>query len=300
MTTSTTQSGGARRPAGRLPPWLRRGRRMDEDFADVQALLREFDLHTVCAEADCPNRAECWNRGTATFLILGRRCTRNCRFCNVEAGPPDEPRRVAEAAARMRLRHVVITSVTRDDLPDGGAVEFAETIAAVRTRLPDAAVEVLIPDFGGNPEALRRVLRARPDVLNHNLETVRRLQPLIRPRASYERSLQVLAAAAAADGPRVKSGLMLGLGETDAEVMRALGDLAEVGVRILTVGQYLAPSPRHWQIQRFVTPEEFDRVARAAREMGFDAVAAGPLVRSSYRADAAFGEARARGGGEPT
>jgi len=170
----------------------------------------------------------------------------------------------------------------------------------VRTRCPDAALEVLIPDFGGNPEALRRVLRARPDVLNHNVETVRRLQPLIRPQASYARSLQVLAGAAAADGPRVKSGLMLGLGETGAEVLGALRDLAAVGVRILTVGQYLAPSARHYPIQRFVPPEEFDRVARAAREMGFDAVAAGPLVRSSYRADAAFGEACAHGGGERT
>ena len=273
--------------AQRLPQWMRRPIATDEKFPDVSKLLESLQLNTVCSSAKCPNRHECWNRGTATVMILGNTCTRNCRFCNVNTGRPGpvdagEPARVAEAAKRLNLRHIVITSVTRDDLPDGGAQAFAATIRAVKEAMPGASVEVLTPDF---VEHLDIVLDARPDVFNHNLETVKRLQAVIRPQASYEKSLATLRHAAERVGSMVKSGLMLGLGETDEEIFQALEDLYAAGVRLLTLGQYLAPTREHYPVERFVSPEHFDELAAKARLMGFEGVAAGPLVRSSYRAD---------------
>ena len=273
--------------AQRLPQWMRRPITTDEKFPDVSKLLESLQLNTVCSSAKCPNRHECWNRGTATVMILGNTCTRNCRFCNVNTGRPGpvdagEPARVAEAAKRLNLRHIVITSVTRDDLPDGGAQAFAATIRAVKEAMPGASVEVLTPDF---VEHLDIVLDARPDVFNHNLETVKRLQAVIRPQASYEKSLATLRHAAERVGSMVKSGLMLGLGETDEEIFQALEDLYAAGVRLLTLGQYLAPTREHYPVERFVSPEHFDELAAKARLMGFEGVAAGPLVRSSYRAD---------------
>ena len=273
--------------AQRLPQWMRRPIATDEQFPDVSKLLESLQLNTVCASAKCPNRHECWNRGTATVMILGNTCTRNCRFCNVNTGRPDpvdagEPARVAEAAKRLNLKHIVITSVTRDDLPDGGAAAFAATIRAVKEAMPGASVEVLTPDF---VEHLDTVLDAKPDVFNHNLETVKRLQAVIRPQASYEKSLATLRHAAKRGGSMVKSGLMLGLGETDEEIFQCLEDLYSAGVRLLTMGQYLAPTREHYPVERYISPEHFDELAAKARLMGFEGVAAGPLVRSSYRAD---------------
>lgn len=273
--------------AQRLPQWLRRPIATDGHYPDVQKLLASLQLNTVCTSAKCPNRHECWNRGTATVMILGNTCTRNCRFCNVNTGKPppvdpDEPARVAEAARRLNLKHIVITSVTRDDLSDGGAQAFADTIRAVKAVLPEISAEVLTPDF---VEHLDTVLDAGPDVLNHNLETVERLQAVIRPQASYEKSLATLRKAAERGGVQVKSGLMLGLGETDEEIFQCLEDLYAAGVRLLTLGQYLAPTREHHPVERFISPGHFERLAACARETGFDDVAAGPLVRSSYRAD---------------
>ena len=278
----------------RLPKWMRRPISTDENYPDVSKLLKSLNLNTVCASAKCPNRHECWNRGTATVMILGNTCTRGCRFCNVATGKPDpvdpdEPRRVAEAARQLKLKHVVITSVDRDDLPDGGANVFAETIRMVREVNPGVVIEVLTPDF---VEHLDTVLDARPDVFNHNLETVRRLQETTRPQASYEKSLATLRKAAERGGVYVKSGLMLGLGETDEEVFQTLEDLYAVGVRLLTLGQYLAPTREHLPVERFVSPEHFDELAVRARAIGFKGVAAGPLVRSSYRADQLVQEAK--------
>lgn len=273
--------------AQRLPQWMRRPIATDQSYPDVSKLLESLQLNTVCGSAKCPNRHECWNRGTATVMILGNTCTRNCRFCNVNTGRPEpvdagEPARVAEAAKRLNLRHVVITSVTRDDLPDGGAEAFAETIRAVKAAVPEASVEVLTPDF---VEHLDAVLDARPDVFNHNLETVKRLQATVRPQASYEKSLATLRKAAERGGVQVKSGLMLGLGETDEEIFQCLEDLYAAGVRLLTLGQYLAPTRQHYPVERYLSPEHFDELAAKARIIGFAGVAAGPLVRSSYRAD---------------
>lgn len=278
---------GVRPKAQRLPQWMRRPISTDENYPDVSRLLADLNLNTVCASANCPNRHECWNSGTATVMILGDVCTRACRFCNVSTGKPqpvdpDEPARVAEAAKKLNLKHVVITSVTRDDLPDGGAGAFAETIRAVRRTNPDAMIEVLTPDF---VEHLDTVLDAGPDVFNHNVETVESLQSAIRPQASYEQSLATLRKAAQRESAQVKSGLMLGLGETDEEVFQTLEDLFAAGVRLLTLGQYLAPTRKHHPVERFISPEHFDQLAARARKTGFAGVAAGPLVRSSYRAD---------------
>ncbi len=279
----------------RLPRWLRRRITAGTRADDTAALLAGLNLATVCDEAECPNRHECFCRGTATFMILGRSCTRNCRFCAVSADGPepvreDEPAAVAEASERMRLRHVVVTSVTRDDLPDGGAGHFARTIAAVRERLPDAVVEVLVPDFRGDTAAIDTVLAARPDVFNHNVETVPRLYEHIRPQADYRQSLDVLARAHGQGSPgmRTKSGLMVGLGETTDEIRAVLRDLREVDCEILTLGQYLAPSDAHVPVERFVRPEEFDGLRAEAEKMGFAAVAAGPFVRSSYQAEGVY------------
>jgi lipoic acid synthetase len=272
------------------PPWLKIRVPAGTTYRDVQDLLKKCELHTVCQEARCPNLGECFSRGTATFLILGDHCTRNCRFCAVAHGPlgppdPDEPRRVAEAVQNLRLRFVVITSVTRDDLPDGGAGHFAATIREIRQRNPHVRVEVLIPDFKGSEEALITVLRARPDVLNHNVETVPRLYPEVRPGADYQKSLELLKRARnyGAHIP-TKSGLMLGLGESEEEVRRVMEDLLSMGCRILTLGQYLQPSKKHLPVVRFIPPEEFERWAAVAKVMGFTEVASGPFVRSSYHA----------------
>ena len=274
------------------PRWLWRRASAEAEAAvgRMERLLADLSLHTVCQEARCPNIAECFGRGTATFMILGDTCTRDCRFCAIKHGrpaPPDpgEPERVAEAAARLGLRHVVITSVTRDDLPDGGAGQFAETVWAVRRRLPEATVEVLIPDFGGSCAALEMVLAAAPDVLNHNLETVPRLYRRVRPGADYHCSLGVLAwAGTRAPQMVTKSGLMLGLGETVEEVLGVMYDLRRAGCDVLTLGQYLQPTEEQLGVVRYVPPHEFAAYEGKGLEMGFRAVVAGPLVRSSYRA----------------
>ena len=272
------------------PRWLKKRLPTGPEYEKVKELIGKDRLHTVCQEAKCPNMWECFSQQTATFLIMGSRCTRNCRFCSVAegpAGPPDpaEPSRVAAAARQMGLSYVVITSVTRDDLADGGAAFFAETIEAVHRRIPSARVEVLIPDFQGNAEALQAVLEAHPDVLNHNIETVPRLYPLVRPQARYERSLQLLSRVPKyAPGLPIKSGLMLGLGESSEEIRATLKDLIDTGCRILTLGQYLQPSKAHLAVKRFVTPEEFEKWRKIATEIGFSKVASGPFVRSSYQA----------------
>lgn len=274
----------------RKPSWLKRRLPSGPEYEQIRSLIHSSELNTVCQAAKCPNQFECFSKQTATFLILGDRCTRNCRFCNVEHGvleppDPDEPARVAAAAEKMKLRYVVVTSVTRDDLPDGGAAIFAETIEKIHQRIPNAQVEVLIPDFQGEEAALRTVLAAGPDVLNHNIETVPRLYATVRPQAVYRRSLALLKRVGRiAPGIPAKSGLMLGLGETGAEIRRTLEDLYANGCRMLTLGQYLQPTEQHLPVERFVPPEEFEQWRRTALEIGFSEVASGPFVRSSYHA----------------
>ena len=272
------------------PRWLKKRLPTGPEYEKIKELVGRDRLHTVCQEAKCPNMWECFSQQTATFLIMGSRCTRDCRFCSVAQGPvappdPAEPERVAAAARQMGLGYVVITSVTRDDLVDGGAAFFAETIEAVHRRIPAAKVEVLVPDFQGRAEALQAVLDARPDVLNHNIETVPRLYATVRPQASYRRSLQLLSRVKEyAPGLPIKSGLMLGLGESSEEVRATLKDLIDAGCRILTLGQYLQPSKAHLPVERFVPPEEFEKWRQVAIEIGFSEVASGPFVRSSYHA----------------
>ncbi len=274
----------------RLPRWVAAKNPLSGGFVQTKALMRSAELVTVCEEAACPNIGRCWARGTATFMIAGSLCTRGCRFCNVTTarplGPPDpgEPERVAEAAAQMGLRFVVVTAVARDDLPDGGAAHFAETIAALRDRLPEARVEVLIPDLRGGWEALETIIAAAPDVLNHNTETVPRLYSRVRPGARYERTLELLARSAAA-GLTTKSGIMVGLGEGLSEVAAVLSDLASVGCGLVTVGQYLRPSAAHLPVARYYAPAEYPAIAETGRELGLAHVEAGPLVRSSFEAD---------------
>jgi len=271
------------------PAWLRRSLPTGPAFEQLRSLIKTSGLHTVCQEAQCPNRWECFSRHTATFLILGPGCSRNCRFCAVghRLQPPDpaEPENVARAVACMKLHYAVITSVTRDDLTDGGAAFFAQTIAAMRAKVPDIRIEVLIPDFQGDPQALQTVLAQRPDVLNHNVETVARLYPTVRPQADYHRSLRLLRQVKACDRRiPTKSGLMLGLGESQAEILQTLTDLRENRCDILTLGQYLRPSRDHLPVARYLDPQEFDALKKAALRMGFSAVASGPFVRSSYHA----------------
>ena len=284
---------------GGQPAWLwqRVSPQAESAVARMEVLLDRLDLHTVCREAHCPNTAECFGQGTAAFMILGESCSRGCRFCAVrQATPvpldPDEPERVAEAAARLNLRHVVVTSVTRDDLPDGGARHFAATVQAIRRRSPGTVTEVLVPDFTGSRKALETVLAAEPDVLNHNIETVRGLYPRVRPGADYRRSLGVLAWTKAR-APRVvtKSGLMLGLGESMAEVMRTLYDLRAARCELLTLGQYLQPTEGQVPVDRYIPPDEFASHRVRAESLGFRGVAAGPLVRSSHRAEALWQKA---------
>jgi lipoic acid synthetase len=276
----------------RLPDWLRIKLPTSETFARTRSLLDELKLHTVCESAKCPNHWECWSKGTATFMIAGDRCTRACGFCAVTTAKPfaleaDEPMRVAEAARRMRLRHLVITAVARDDLADGGADHFRRTVEAVRELNPRIVVEVLVPDFLDRDASIDAVLSANPHIFNHNLETVRRLTPSVRSRATYDRSLRVLHIVKAKRGNTIytKSGLMLGLGETDAEVLAAMEDLRRCGCDILTLGQYLQPTLKHLPVVEFASPTKFAGFGERARQMGFVHVASGPMVRSSYHAD---------------
>ncbi len=282
--------------AERKPEWLRVRAPSGDRYGHLKGLLRDLNLHTVCEEAHCPNVGECWGGGTATIMLLGDLCTRGCRFCAVRSGNPrglvdaEEPRHVAEAIADLGLTYVVLTSVDRDDLPDGGAAHFAATIQEIKARDADVLVEALIPDFQGDLEAVRTVVEAGPDVLDHNLETVRRLQGAARDRrANYAQSLGVLRAAKAMrEGLLTKSSLMLGLGETREEVLETMRDLRANGVDLLTLGQYLRPSEWHLPVQEYVSPEAFDDLREAGEGLGFRYVAAGPLVRSSYRAGEFF------------
>jgi lipoic acid synthetase len=273
-----------------LPPWLKVKLSNGPNFLELKDLMRGQTLHTVCEEARCPNIYECWEQRTATFLILGDTCTRNCGFCAIKTGRPtwfdlDEPRRVAESVERMGLRHVVVTSVTRDDLEDGGAGIFAATIREIRRRLPDCSVEVLIPDLMGNWEALRVIVEARPDILNHNTESVPRLYPWVRPKAKFERSMELLRRVKEMDPAMItKSGLMVGLGETRDELLEVFARLREQDCDVLTVGQYMRPDQKHLPVERYYTPDEFLDLKREALAMGFRHVESGPLVRSSYHA----------------
>lgn len=272
------------------PDWIKVRLPTNPVFFSTKALISDLRLHTVCEEAQCPNRWECWSSGTATFMIAGERCTRACGFCAVTTAKPfaldaDEPQRVAEAVRRMKLKHVVITAVARDDVKDGGARHFAETILAIRALDPNVAIEVLTPDFKGQDEALQAVVDARPDIFNHNLETVERLTPVVRSRAKYRLSLAVLKRVKELSPKMVtKSGIMLGLGETEPEVLQAMDDLREQGTEVLTIGQYLRPSPQHLPVVEYVHPDQFKALERIAYEKGFVHVSSGPLVRSSYHA----------------
>jgi lipoic acid synthetase len=287
----TREAHAPRSPGGRLPAWLKRPLPAGNGNNFTAHLIEDLKLETVCESARCPNRPECWSRRTATFMIMGNLCTRTCSFCSVPKGAPesleaDEPARLAEAAARLGLKHVVITSVTRDDIPDGGANHFVKCIEAVRARMPGVAVEVLTPDFLGDPSAIDAVTDANPEVFNHNLETVPRLHRIVRGRALYARSLGLLDRVKRRAPQMVtKAGLMLGIGETIDELFDVLADLRAIKCDVLTLGQYLAPTAHHIPVWRFVPPAEFDSLAATARLLGFKKVVAGPYVRSSYHAD---------------
>ena len=275
------------------PSWIKVRLPSNPVFFSTKALISDLRLHTVCESAQCPNRWECWSQGTATFMIAGDRCTRACGFCAVTTAKPfaleeDEPQRVAEAVMRMKLKHVVITAVARDDLKDGGAHHFARVIAAIQKMDSSIIIEVLVPDFHADDSCIQTVLDAGPDIYNHNMETVERLTPVVRSRAKYRTSLQVLRRAkdlsSRGRGIVTKSGIMLGLGETEPEIFQTMDDLREVGCQVLTMGQYLRPTPNHLPVVEFVTPEQFDLYGEIARKKGFEHVASGPLVRSSYHA----------------
>ncbi|MCA8916275.1 MAG: lipoyl synthase [Planctomycetes bacterium] len=277
---------------GPRPPWLKVRIPTAGRIVELDQLVQAEKLHTVCESAACPNRGECWNRGTATFMILGNICTRSCGFCNVKTGRPteldlDEPRRVAESVRKMKLKFAVVTSVDRDELPDGGASVWVATIRAIREAAPSCGLEVLIPDFQGNFAAQDAIFDARPDVLNHNMETVQRLYVPVRPQARYDQSLELLKRAKAA-GLNTKSGLMVGLGEEPAEVLELLHDLRAAQVDIITIGQYLQPTPKHLQVHRYVHPDEFAMYKAEGLKLGFSKVDSGPLVRSSYHAEEAM------------
>jgi lipoic acid synthetase len=272
------------------PAWLKKSLPKGGDYQRVRNLLSKAGLHTVCKEAGCPNMFECFSKDTATFMILGSECTRNCRFCNITNNTPSpvdpgEPLRVAKAALDLKLNYIVVTSVTRDDLDDGGASHFAATLQAIRSMVTHAKIEVLIPDFKGDKEALKTVLSAKPDVLNHNIETVASLYPRVRPEAIYERSLSLLQASKSMDPALpVKSGIMVGLGETPEELEQTLRDLFSHGCDIITMGQYLQPTQNHLRVEKYYSPEAFEALEKTARKIGFKKIAAGPFVRSSYQA----------------
>jgi lipoyl synthase len=287
--------------AGRKPPWLKVRFPGGPNYMRLKGIMREGRLHTVCEEAHCPNIGECWEAGTGTFMILGDTCARACGFCAVTTGRPQaidrlEPMRVANAVRQMGLTHAVVTSVNRDDEPDGGSSIFAQTIRWIRCLSPETSVEVLIPDFLGNWDALATVMAARPEILNHNTETVPRLYRRVRPKARYERSLELLRRAKELDpGTITKTGLMVGLGETEHELLRVFEDLLEKGVEVLTLGQYLRPSAKHLPLVRYYAPEEFGHLQDEALALGFKHVEAGPLVRSSYHAERQVSGLRVRG-----
>jgi lipoic acid synthetase len=273
----------------RLPGWFKMQRASGENYSRVKRLVENNHLHTICTSGNCPNIGECWNAGTATFMILGDICTRACKFCNTKTGkplPPDqsEPQRLAESIKILKLRHCVITSVDRDDLPDGGAIFWAEVINAVKRKNPGTTIETLIPDFDGKPENIQMIIDADPDIISHNIETVRRLTPLIRTKAKYERSLDVLKYISQR-GKTAKSGFMLGLGEKENEIYETIGEIFSAGCRILTIGQYLKPSASHMDVVEYITPEKFDEYKESALESGFDFVESNPLVRSSFHAE---------------
>ena len=277
------------RPERRLPRWFRMEMPRGEEYSRVKNLVQNQHLHTICTSGNCPNIGECWNAGTATFMILGDICTRSCKFCSVTTGKPlpldvHEPARLARSIKTMQLKHCVITSVDRDDLDDGGAAAWSRTIRIVKEVNPGVTLETLIPDFDGIPARLDQLVDAGPEVVSHNLETVRRLTPRIRSRARYERSLQVLKYLHER-GSRTKSGIMVGLGETDREVMETMDDLLDVGCRIMTIGQYLAPTLQHYPVRQYISPEQFESYRQAGLEKGFDHIESSPLVRSSYRAE---------------
>lgn len=280
-------------PAQRLPSWFKVQAKTGPDYLDIKQTMDRLKLHTICEEARCPNRWECWNARTATFLILGDICTRRCHYCSVETGRPsaidhDEPRRVAEAIQALGLRHAVITSVNRDELNDGGAAVFADTIRKTRQLSPDSTIEVLIPDFEGNEDALAMVCAQKPEILNHNIETVRRLFPVIRPQGKYQRSIELLGKAKQL-GMRTKSGLILGMGETIDEAREVMRDLRAVSCDIMTIGQYLQPTREHLSVARFYDPSEFAMLKEEGVALGFTHVESGPLVRSSYHAEQQVG-----------
>jgi len=273
----------------RLPEWLKMQRARGENYSMVKRLVRENDLHTICTSGNCPNIGECWNAGTATFMILGDICTRACKFCNTTTGrplPPDpeEPSRLAETVNKLKLGHCVITSVDRDDLPDGGASFWAEVIRSVRRRNPGTTVETLIPDFDGKPENIQKIIDAGPDIISHNVETVERLTPLIRTKAKYSRSIGVIRYISQ-NGKQAKSGFMLGLGETEPEVFNTMDDLLDAGCSILTIGQYLQPSPAHMDAVEYIPPDRFESLRQTALQKGFMIVESSPLTRSSFHAE---------------
>ena len=275
----------------RKPSWLKIRLHKSDAFAEVDRIVTEHGLHTICSSGRCPNKAECWSRRTATFMILGDICTRNCRFCATNTGhplPPNsgEPQKVAQSVALMNLRHVVVTSVTRDDLSDHGAAHWAETVEAIRQSSPQATIELLIPDMGAVSSRLETIIASKPDIIGHNIETVSRLTPALRSKATYECSLATLRYLSQ-QGVVVKSGLMVGLGETEEEVLSTMRDLRQAGVRILTIGQYLQPTAEHYPVAEYITPQRFEAYKAAALQMGFDFCASAPLVRSSYLADEA-------------
>ena len=274
------------------PEWLKIRLHRTAEYADVQRIVRDHSLHTICSSGLCPNKAECWSRRTATFMILGEICTRNCRFCATLSGrplPPDpsEPAKLAESVRLMGLRHVVVTSVTRDDLPDGGAAHWAECVRAIRAENPDVTIELLIPDLDAQPAPLDVVVASKPDIIGHNIETVERLTPVVRSKAKYRTSLETLRYLSA-QGVATKSGLMVGLGESDDEVLQTLHDLRDAGVGIVTLGQYLRPTLEHYPVAAYITPEKFEWYRLKALEMGFSYCASAPLVRSSYMAEEAL------------
>lgn len=278
--------------AERKPGWLKVRLHHTAAYAEVRQIVERRGLHTICSSGHCPNQAECWSRRTATFMILGNVCTRGCRFCATQTGRPlapdtDEPRRVAESVALMGLRHVVVTSVTRDDLPDGGASHWAATVEAIRLQNPDVVIELLIPDLDAHSDLLDVIVASKPDIIGHNIETVERLTPEVRSKARYSTSLATLRHLSA-QGMTTKSGLMVGLGESDDEVLRTLAELRAAGVRIVTLGQYLRPTLEHYPVAAYIMPEKFERYRLQALKMGFDYCASGPLVRSSYMAEEAI------------
>ena len=277
----------------RKPQWLKIRLQSNEESAEVERIVKEHSLHTICSSGLCPNKAECWRRRTATFMILGDICTRGCRFCATKTGIPlapdaSEPEKLAESVRLMGLRHVVVTSVTRDDLPDGGARHWAAVVEAVRRQNPDATIELLIPDLDARADLIEIVAASKPDIIGHNIETVERLTPLVRSRAKYRTSLRTLEIISKQMGAVSKSGLMVGLGESDDEVLQTLRDLRDVGVEIVTLGQYLRPSLEHYPVAAYITPEKFEWYRLQALEMGFSYCASAPMVRSSYLADAAL------------